>query len=197
MTNRLSNLSRSLLALVAGCSASAARPSMLADPPGYTLQRTGDVHDFDFLAGAWTVQNRRLLGRGVASTEWEEFPATTCATVYLGGVANIDELVFPTKGWAGVSFHTFDRAKRQWSIYWVNSRSGTMFPPVLGGFDGKIGEFYGVDEDGGRPVKVRFRWTKDGPDHALWEQAFSFDGKTWEVNWKNELTRAAPGSCAH
>jgi len=31
---------------------------------------------------------------------------------------------------------------------------------------------------------------KKGPDHAHWEQAFSLDGKTWEVNWMNDLTRA-------
>ncbi len=41
-------------------------------------------------------------------------------------------------------------------------------------------------------VKVRFLWIKQGPDHAHWEQAFSLDGKTWEVNWVNELARADP-----
>ena len=44
----------------------------------------------------------------------------------------------------------------------------------------------------GRPIKVRFLWIKQGPDHAHWEQAFSLDGKAWEVNWVNELTRAEP-----
>lgn len=43
-----------------------------------------------------------------------------------------------------------------------------------------------------RPVKVRFPWIKHGPDRAHWEQAFSLDGKTWEVNWMNDLTRADP-----
>jgi hypothetical protein len=193
MQKHLFHMSRLLLSVLpAACSARASAP---ADPPGYTVTRTGDVHDFDFVAGAWTVQNRRLVARGVGSTAWEEFPATICGTVYLGGVADAEEMVFPTKGWAGVTFRTFDRARRQWSIYWVNSRTGTMFPPVLGGFDGNAGEFYGEDADEGRPVKVRYRWTKDGPDHALWEQAFSFDGKTWEVNWTNELRRADPASC--
>src|SRR5262245_32320026 len=69
--------------------------------------RTGDVHDFDFLAGAWTVTNRRLKARGVGSTDWEEFPAAICATIYLGGVANVDEILFPTKGWSGVTLRTF------------------------------------------------------------------------------------------
>src|ERR1044071_46702 len=91
-------------------------------PPGYTLERTGDLHDFDFIDGAWTVTNRRLDRRGVGSTTWEELPATLCGKVHLGGVANVDELVFPTKGWAGLTVRTFDRAKKQWSIYWVSSR---------------------------------------------------------------------------
>ena len=158
----------------------------------YSMAGTGDIHDFDFLAGAWTLRNRRLKKRLVGSNDWEEFPAIDCAQLYLGNVVNVDELHFPTKGWAGVTFRNFDLEKRQWSIYWISSRAGVVTPPVMGGFSGDRGEFYGVDEDEGRPVKVRFLWIKQGPDHAHWEQAFSLDGKTWEVNWVNELTRADP-----
>ena len=173
----------------------ASTPSRGANPVGeyaYTTERTGGLHDFDFIAGAWTLENRRLKTRWVGSSEWDEFPAVDCGAVYLGSVVNIDELHFPTKGWGGVTFRTFDVEKRQWSIYWVNSRTGKMFPPVVGGFDGDRGEFYGEDEDQGRLIKVRFLWIKHGPDHLHWEQAFSLDGKTWEVNWMNELTRADP-----
>ena len=174
--------------------ASAAPQEAQASPGeyAYTTARTGDVHDFDFLAGAWTLQNRRLVRRLVGSTQWEEFPAVDCAGIYLGGLVNVDEIHFTTKGWAGVTFRNYEIEKRQWSIYWVSSRSGKMFPPVVGGFVGDRGEFYGEDEDEGRPVKVRFLWIKQGPDHAHWEQAFSLDGKAWEVNWVNELSRADP-----
>jgi hypothetical protein len=158
----------------------------------YTTARTGDIHDFDFLAGAWTLQNRRLKKRLAGSSEWEDFPAVDCGAIYLGGLVNVDEIHFTTKGWAGVTFRNFDLKKRQWSIYWVSSRTGMLYPPVVGGFDGDRGEFYGEDEDEGRPVKVRFLWVKHGPDHLHWEQAFSLDGKSWEVNWMNDLTRADP-----
>jgi hypothetical protein len=114
----------------------------------------------------------------------------------LARTGDVDELHFPTKGWAGVTLRTFDLEKRQWSIHWINSRTGTMFPPVAGGFECDRGEFYGEDEDDGRRVKVRFVWTKRGPDRAEWEQAFSYDGRTWEVNWTNVLTRADPSTCA-
>jgi len=55
-------------------------------PPGYTTNRTGDVHDFDYFAGGWTTQQRRLKARGVGSTEWEESTATLCMSLYLGGI---------------------------------------------------------------------------------------------------------------
>jgi hypothetical protein len=81
----------------------------------------------------------------------------------------------------------FDLVKTQWSIYWINNRDGKMQEPVVGGFDGDIGLFYGPDTDEGRPIKVVFQWTKLGPNAARWQQAFSYDdGKTWEVNWVND-----------
>jgi hypothetical protein len=150
---------------------------------------TGDVHDFDFLAGDWKIANRRLKARGVGSDDWDEFPATSHAALHLGGVANVDEIRFHTQGWSGMTVRTFNLQTRQWSIYWINSRTGALFPPVVGGFAGERGEFYGDDEDGGRPVKVRYVWTKLGTDAARWEQAFSQDGRSWETNWVMELTR--------
>lgn len=163
-------------------------------PPGYTTARTGGVHDFDYFAGAWTTHQRRLKARGIGGTEWEEFPATLCMSLYLDGMATVDELYFPTKGWAGLTLRTFDPEKRQWSIYWVSSNSGKLGTPVVGGFDGNRGEFYGEDQDGGRPVKVRFIWTKIDRDHARWEQAFSYDHRTWETNWTADFVRADPAT---
>jgi len=164
-----------------------------AVPPGYSTKRTGGVHDFDYFAGAWTTHQHRLKARGVGSTEWEDFPATLCMTLYLGGMATVDELYMPTKDLAGLTLRTFDSAKRQWSIYWVSSVTGKLDPvPVVGGFEGKHGKFYAVDEDSGRPIKVRFTWNKIDQDHARWEQAFSYDNRTWETNWTADFERADP-----
>jgi len=162
-----------------------------AEPVGYTTRRRGSARDFDFIAGDWHIANRRLAARGAGSTDWEESPATSRATLHLGGIANVDEIAFPTRGCSGMTVRRFHIADRQWSIHWISSTTGAIDPPVVGGFAGDRGEFYGEDEDGGRPVKVRFVWTRLGPDAARWEQAFSFDGGPWETNWVMELTRPA------
>jgi len=168
-------------------------------PPGFTMDRKGDVHDFDYFAGAWTTQQHKLKARGVGSTEWEDFPGTLCMTPYLAGSATVDELYFPDKGTAGLTLRVFDPARRQWSIYWVDSKRGRLDPvPVVGGFSGEHGEFYAEDHDGSRPVKVRFLWQKIDRDHARWEQAFSYDDRTWETNWTADFTRADPAAvCEH
>lgn len=161
-------------------------------PPGYSMTRTGTIHDFDYFVGAWTSQQRRLKATGVGSTEWYEFPGTECMQLYLGGMATVDELYMPTRGRAGLTLRTFDPAKHQWSIYWVSSATGVLDADshVVGGFDGNHGEFYAPDEDNHRPIKVRYMWDKLDANHARWSQAFSYDNQTWETNWVADFTRA-------
>jgi len=160
-------------------------------PYRYSLDVKGDVHDFDFIEGEWTSRQWRLKERGVGSSEWEAVAGKHWAKVLLGGVANVDTVDFPEKGWSGSTYRNFDKERGQWNIYWVNSRDGHMdFPGQVGGFDGNVGLFYGDDKDGGKPVRVVYRWEKQGASHARWEQAFSYDdGKTWETNWVMEMTR--------
>ena len=162
-------------------------------PPGYSTSRTGSSHDFDYFVGGWTTQQRRLKARGVGSHEWEEFPATLCMALYLDGIATVDELYMPQTGRAGLTLRTFDVERHQWSIYWVNSATGKLDPvPVVGGFQGDRGEFYAADAENGRPIKVRYLWSKLDHDHARWEQAFSYDNLTWETNWTADFVRADP-----
>jgi hypothetical protein len=150
---------------------------------------TGSVHDFDFLVGEWQVANRRLQQRGVGCQTWDEFPASQSARLHLSGLVNTDEIVFHTRGWSGMTVRVFNLERRQWFIYWVSSREGILSPPVIGSFDGARGEFYGQDHDGCQPVEVRFIWTRLGADAACWEQAFCYDGRTWETNWTMQFTR--------
>ncbi|HWA60527.1 MAG TPA: DUF1579 domain-containing protein [Caulobacteraceae bacterium] len=154
----------------------------LAEPP------RGAPDDFDFLAGDWTLRNRRLKARFCGSRDWEEFAAVSHMQRALGGVANVDEIVFADRGFSGMTVRLFDVEQRRWSIYWVNSRDGRLQPPVHGGFMGDRGEFFGEDLDDGRFVAVRFLWLKRGPHGGpRWEQAFSLDGREWETNWIMEF----------
>jgi hypothetical protein len=161
------------------------------EPYRYSLDVKGDVHDFDFVEGEWTSVQWRLKERGVGSTDWETVHGKHWAKVLLGGVANVDTVDFPEKGWSGSTYRNFDKAQQQWNIYWVNSRDGHLdYPGQRGGFNGNVGLFYGDDKDDGKPVRVVYRWEKQGTTHARWEQAFSYDdGKTWETNWVMEMTK--------
>jgi hypothetical protein len=158
-------------------------------PPGYSTTVTGNMHDFDYFVGGWTTKQHRLKARGVGSNDWEDFTGTECLSLYLDGQATVDELYMPAKHRAGLTVRSFDLEKHQWSIYWVTGQAGPL-DPVVGGFRGDHGEFYATDEEGHRPVKVRYMWDKIDHDHARWQQAFSFDDKTWETNWTAEFTRA-------
>lgn len=148
----------------------------------------GQPHDFAFLAGRWNVSNRRLLQRHVGSDDWREFASTSQGWSHLDGLVSLDENRFPAEGFSGCTVRTLDRATKRWAIYWVNSTSGVLFPPVHGGFAGAHGEFFGVDIDDERPVQVKFVWTR-GQNEARWEQAYSLEGSVWETNWTMALRR--------
>jgi hypothetical protein len=168
-------------------------------PPGYSLARTGGKGDFDFLAGTWATVQRRLAARGVGSTEWKESPPNVhCATRYMEGAVTVEESFSPTKSPTGLFVYTFDAEKQQWSLYWIDPKAAKLDTPLLGGFDGSQGQFYGEDVENGRPIKVRYSWVIQDRNHARWEQAFSFDSRTWETNWTSEFTRTEPvklGNC--
>lgn len=178
-----------------------AAPSAVSDSgtaPGFSTTRTGAVHDFDYLVGAWTTHQRRLKTRGVGASDWEDAPPNRhCARSYMDGAALVEESRFPDGRPAGLFLYAFSPQKRQWSIYWVNSKTGQPDAGVSGGFDGTRGEFYQPDdEDNGRHIEVRVIWTKLDRDHVRWEQAFSYDNHSWETNWISDFTRADPAICS-
>ena len=199
MTYRSTTLIRSLgilSGIFLGCAGGADTfAGAIATPPGYSLAGTGTRQDFSFLAGAWTTSQRQLKVRGVGNSDWKDAPANVhCATPYLGGVIIAEESYSPAKAVSGLFLYTFDLDKRQWSLYWIDPKSGKLESPVIGGFKGDRGEFYGEDVDGGRPIKVRYTWIKQDHDHARWEQAFSYDNQSWETNWITDFTRSEPAA---
>jgi hypothetical protein len=155
-------------------------------------QARGTARDFDFWTGSWRVRNRRLRERLAGSDEWVEFDATVTARPLLDGLGNEDEFRTDWNGGiVGMSFRFFDPSSGLWAIYWADSRkSGVIDPPVIGSFSGDVGVFEGRDVFDGRPIVVRYTWSRVTTPTPRWEQAFSDDeGETWETNWIMDFTR--------
>ncbi len=108
---------------------------------------------------------------------------------HVNGGVSVDEVSLPG-GDRGLTLRTYDVARREWSIYWVNARDGLLSEPQVGSFADGAGEFLGDEVYDGRPILVRYRWHDITEDSARWEEAFSADdGKTWEPNWRSHHTR--------
>lgn len=150
------------------------------------------ARDFDFLMGQWRVHNRRLKARLCGCTEWVEFEATSHARPLLSGLGNEDEFRTDWRpGFVGMAVRLYHSVTGVWAIYWADHEHATFEPPVFGRFTGEVGTFEGDDTFEGKPIRVRFTWTRLDGDHARWEQAFSADGgRTWETNWMMDFARA-------
>ncbi len=152
------------------------------------------LHDFDFLVGNWHGQHRKLKEKLANSHDWEAFDGTLRMRKLMDGYANVDDNVFntPEGTYRGVGLRSYDAKTGQWAIWWLDGRDpfGELDPPVKGHFENGIGTFYSTDTLRGKPIRVRFVWSKITPTTAHWEQAYSADdGKTWEVNWTMDFTR--------
>ncbi len=155
-------------------------------------------HDFDFLHGRWHLQNRKRLKLLQDADDWETFEATQHVRPLPGGIGNYDDFIAPTwrPGFVGMTLRVFNPLTQCWSIYWLTNRTGglnqegLLDPAVVGRFENGIGLFECADQFEGRPIRMRFRWSKTSPENPRWEQAFSPDeGKTWETNWEMSFTR--------
>jgi hypothetical protein len=150
-------------------------------------------HDFDFLVGSWKIRNRFLNSRLCGSNDWSEFDARYDFQLLLEGLGNLDRYsaVRDGKTIEGITLRLFNPATGEWSLHWAdNVRPGALLPPMVGKFNGDVGEFFGDEYLDGNKVSCRFRWFRGGPQSPRWEQAFSADGgKIWETNWIMYFTR--------
>jgi hypothetical protein len=148
--------------------------------------------DFDFFMGAWRVRHRRLRSRLTGDDVWDEFDGVCETRKVLGGLGNMDDnwLDLPSGACRAVTLRMWAPSRRQWSIWWLDSRTPDIGAPVRGCFEDGVGTFIGDDEVRGKPVLNRLRWYDIGPDRASWSQAMSPDGgATWEDNWFMQFTR--------
>ena len=152
------------------------------------------LSDFDFLVGEWQVHHRRLKERLAGNRDWIEFQGTSAAHKVMGGYALVDDNVLdlPAGAYRAAGLRSFDATTGVWSIWWLDGRTplGPLDPPVRGRFQEGVGTFLADETFNGKPIRVRFTWSKITPTSAHWEQAFSPDaGASWETNWVMDFTR--------
>jgi hypothetical protein len=149
-------------------------------------------HDFDPLIGSWKYHLKRRLHPLTGSDSWVEYEGTGVCYKVWDGRAELDtvELDGPTGRIEGLTLRTYNPQSHQWSLYWANSKDGTVVPPQIGQFKDGRGEFYAQDTFNGKSIFVRFVWTGMTTSSPHFEQSFSDDGgKTWEANWITDQTR--------
>lgn len=156
---------------------------------------TDHSHDFDFLIGKWNVHHRRLKERLANNHDWVEFEGTSQLWMTMDGHGTVDDnyLALPGGPYRAVGIRAFDPKSQTWAIWWIDARDPhrDLDPPVKGNFRNGVGTFECNDTFNGKPIRVRYRWSRITRNSALWEQAFSPDaGKTWETNWEMRFTRA-------
>ena len=170
--------------------------------PALTFDSNGDLiikasstsssKDFDYLIGNWKLKNRKLKSRLTNSAEWIDYESKVEMYQIPDGNGNIDKYTDTATGkpYEGVALRLFNTKTKLWSIYWADSNSGTLDPPVVGSFENSIGQFFGKDTYNGKKIIVVFRWDVRNPKLPIWSQAFSTDnGKTWEWNSINVSER--------
>src|SRR5262249_11039369 len=147
----------------------------------------GKAGDFDFLSGRWTIAHRKRLPSG----EWDLFAGEATCWSLLGGVASVEELRVPARGFAGMGLRVLDVRQRLWTDFWVNAKSGVLEPPgVTGSFEDGVGIFESED-DADPAQRVRGTWDRITERSCRWQQALSRDGgKTWELDWSMDWQRA-------
>lgn len=152
-------------------------------------------HDFDFLIGDWKAHVRRLPDRLNGSNTWVEYDGISNHKKLLDSNANFEEFeVYSSDKKLHIKEQTlrlYNPEAHQWSIYGIDLDKGTLnYPPVVGQFNGRRGEFYNQQTYKDRVILVRYVWLNISPTSARMEQSFSPDGgKTWEANWICELSR--------
>jgi hypothetical protein len=161
-------------------------PRIEADPP--------EARAWDFLAGRWKVRNGKLRKRLAGNTHWDYFNSTLENWPVLGGRGNVGDADFAAPGgrYRGMSLRVYNDEKKEWLSWWLDGRTPAQIsPPLRGAFGQEGGTLLGEDVHQGKPVKVRSVWSRTDTANPHWEQAFSADGgKTWELNWIADLTRA-------
>jgi len=155
-----------------------------------TTQEPDGQHDFDFEFGKWKAHLRRLQHPLTGSDTWVEYDGTSVVRKVWDGRANLGE--FEVDGPThieGLSLRLYNPESHQWSIFWANSKDGSLTPPLIGQFKNGRLEFFNQDTFQKKSIFVRFIFSDLTATSVRLEQSFSADG---EPSWITTFTRQKP-----
>lgn len=147
---------------------------------------TGPEHGFDFDMGRWKTQIRAALNPLSAPNVWTNLQGTHTVYRVWGDWADIGQLEVdgPSGHEEDMALRMYDRKTRQWRVYFANSASGILDPPMIGEFKHGVGTFVFLDEMEGKTVLVRNVWSGITAKSCHQDWAISPDGgKTWVPTW--------------
>lgn len=173
-----------------------AQLTRLRKKPEYRTPYTpgsGPQHDFDFNIGSWMTQIRAVLHPMSSPGEWSELHGTHVVYRVWDDWANIGQLEVDVPGGRHIEYlalRLYDRKTRQWRVYFANSRSGTLDPPMVGAFKDGVGTFVGLDDIDGQIVLTRNVWSGITANSCHQDWSISKDGgRTWIPTWISTDTR--------
>ena len=149
-------------------------------------------HDFDFSVGVWHTHVRHILDPLSGSSDSEELDGTVTTRRIWGGRAFLEEIEAdsPQRHWEALSLFLYNPGSRQWSQSFINSRLGTLGPPLIGSFKNGRGELFTEDTFHDRSILVRGVWSNITPASHTYEESISNDGgKTWAPSFIANKTR--------
>jgi hypothetical protein len=156
-----------------------------------------DAEGFNFLAGHWQVQHRKLKEPWAETPDWTEFQGSASFMTLVNGLVSVEELRDARGQPIGGAIRTFDRERRVWSDSWVGVRDGILRPGVIGRFNGPVGDFITPDTHNEGVILARGTWRRITRDEVTWEQFFSRDaGTSWQLTWHMRFTRQAAAAAA-
>ncbi|HEY7889891.1 MAG TPA: hypothetical protein VIC29_16845 [Steroidobacteraceae bacterium] len=147
---------------------------------------SGPEHGFDFNMGHWNTQIRAAENPLSAPGVWSNLHGTHVVYRVWGDWADIGQLEVdgPSGHIEDLALRLYDRKTQQWRVYFSNSESGTLLPPMIGEFKNGVGTFIFLDEQEGKTVLTRNTWSNITSNACNQDWAISADGgKTWVPTW--------------
>jgi len=166
-----------------------AQLTRLKKAPDYDVphaQGAGPEHGFDFNMGRWSTRIRAVLNPLSAPGAWSKLGGAHAVYRVWDDWANVGQLEVDGPGGhvEDLALRLYDRKTQQWRVYFANSKTGTLAPPMVGAFKGGVGTFIGMDEVDGKTVLTRNVWSGITAKSCRQDWAISTDGgRTWVPTW--------------